>query len=179
MTSIFASLVKSATHQYNSEIEEIERLLQDAASKLNDTENDALNLRPKRLILESQLNSARQTAMWSTIVSTLADTTTTICNTLLGQFGPLKKQLSQLFLSAEKIRSDALALDYRKMEFSVGLLEICRDSLIDQALIDEASMVKDEVINEYVGAVPEEVQKMASDISERMSLIATVPCIRS
>lgn len=134
------------------------------------------------MALEAQLNTARQTQALIPSVSSLATTTNTNCRMLQQQFGPLKDTSAQLLLSVGKIESDATvtqALAYSKKEFAVGLLEICKDSLMDQALLDEATMVRDEVMKEYGGAIPEEVQDMAAEASEKMSLIVTIPSIRA
>lgn len=136
----------------------------------------------KRMTLDTRLSAAKQTAALIPGVSTLADTTNTNCIMLQHRFGPLKERSAQLLLSVGKIQSDATvtkALAYSKKEFAVGLLEICRDSLMDQALLDEATMIRDEVMNEYGAAIPDEVQEMASETSERMSLVTTVPSIRA
>ncbi|KAH7629126.1 hypothetical protein B0T09DRAFT_266499 [Sordaria sp. MPI-SDFR-AT-0083] len=164
------------------ELNEANRLLQDAQRRHRDAANELNNLRMKRMGLESRLSAARQTAALIPGVSTLANTTNTNCIMLQRQFGPLKEASAQLLLSVGKVQSDATvtqALAYSKKEFAVGLLEICRDSLMDQALLDEASMVKDEVINEYGGDIPDEVQEMAAETDERMSLVVTVPSIRA
>lgn len=164
------------------ELNEANRLLQDAQRRHRDAANELNNLRIKRMGLESRLSAARQTAALIPGVSTLANTTNTNCIMLQRQFGPLKEASAQLLLSVGKVQSDATvtqALAYSKKEFAVGLLEICRDSLMDQALLDEASMVKDEVINEYGGDIPDEVQEMAAETDERMSLVVTVPSIRA
>ncbi|KAK3956861.1 hypothetical protein QBC32DRAFT_201877 [Pseudoneurospora amorphoporcata] len=164
------------------DLDEANRLLADAQSKYDTATNDLNNLRTKRMALDTRLSAARQTAALIPGVSTLAGTTNTNCIMLQRQFGPLKEASAQLLISVGKIQSDATvtqALAYSKKEFAVGLLEICKDSLMDQALLDEAALVKDEVMNEYGGAIPEEVQEMAAETSERMSLVVAVPSIRA
>ncbi|KAJ4383712.1 hypothetical protein N0V85_008466 [Neurospora sp. IMI 360204] len=164
------------------QLDEANRLLQDAQSKYNDAANELKNLQLKRTALETRLSAARHTEALIPQVSTLQSTTNTNCIMLQGHFGPLKEKSAQLLRSVGKIQSDATvtqALAYSKKEFALGLLEISRDSLMDQALVHEASMVKDEVMNGYGGAVPDEVQEMASKTSERMEIIVTVPSIRA
>ncbi|EGO53862.1 hypothetical protein NEUTE1DRAFT_132296 [Neurospora tetrasperma FGSC 2508] len=164
------------------ELDEANRLLKDAQRKYNEAANELDKLRVKRMTLDTRLSAAKQTAALIPGVSTLADTTNTNCIMLQHRFGPLKQRSAQLLLSVGKIQSDATvtkALAYSKKEFAVGLLEICRDSLMDQALLDEATMIRDEVMNEYGAAIPDEVQEMASETSERMSLVTTVPSIRA
>lgn len=165
-----------------SSLDSATRLLENAQRDYNRAATDLNNLRLKRMTLESRLSAARQTSTLIPSVSSLASATNTNCIMLQRQFGPLKERSAQLLLAVGKIQSDATvtqALAYSKKEFALGLLEICRDSLIDQALIDEAAMVKDEVIKEYgAGEAPEEVTEMATETEERMGMIGAVLSIR-
>ncbi|KAK3401033.1 hypothetical protein B0T20DRAFT_348448 [Sordaria brevicollis] len=172
----------SKTKHTTIETREADRIIKERQGRASDAATKLVHMLLKRLILESRLNAAFQNVEEITVMWTRARNTTDNCKKLLGQFGPMKERSARLLLSAGKIHSDATAvqaLAYTKKEFAGGLLKICRDSLIDQALIDEASKVKDEVINEYGGAVPEEFQTLASEVSERMSRIKTVPSIRT
>ncbi|KAJ4005480.1 hypothetical protein NW752_002312 [Fusarium irregulare] len=97
------------------------------------------------------------------------------------RFAPLKQAASQLLASAREIQRKALMTQgtaQSKKEFVDGLLRICIEGLMDQALEDEARLVRDEIVNEYGGQLPSDIEKLATELTEKINTFASLPSLR-
>lgn len=136
-------------------------------------------LHGQRAVAEARLRDARRITTIFPGLSALATTINANCVVLQHRFVPIKEVIAKLSLAAGWLK-EYVAGAHTKERFAVGLLEICRDSLLDRELMDEALMVKDEIMNEYGAAdVPEDVKKVAVEVSERLGQIAGVASIRA
>jgi len=96
------------------------------------------------------------------------------CEVLQRRFSPLKRAAAQMLASAREIRDGA----YSKKEFVEGLLRICMEALMDQALEDDTRLVRDEVVNGYGGQLPSDVEKLAAELTEKINTFSSLPSLR-
>ncbi|KAI5920340.1 hypothetical protein F4810DRAFT_723719 [Camillea tinctor] len=164
----------------HGQLKNARRAFNDAQNRLNEDRNRVSSLTSERNSLESQRNFTSQTSALIPELRAMATTTESECIMLQRQFGPLKEVSSRMLMRVREIEQGVTvmqALAYSKQEFAADILRICNESLIDQALVDEDRMVMNEVMREYGGDIPDEVQELAATIEGKMEFIATVPSI--
>lgn len=66
---------------------------------------------------------------------------------------------------------------FRKGEFVLCLLKICKEVLIDPVLVDEVRLVRNELVNEYGGDLPDRIKETVEAVDISMKAIAASPSI--
>ncbi|KAK0660477.1 hypothetical protein QBC41DRAFT_350919 [Cercophora samala] len=164
------------------EIDEIRREMERTAGDHDRARNQLWQLQSQRQSLEQRLNQAQALSALLPGVSANASAAKAQSVMMQTQFAKLKDTATQLVLRVGEMQQGAVvteAVAYMKKEYAFGLLQICQSAAgVDSALLDETAMVKNEIVNEYGGAMPANVQAAAAAVDEKMKLLAGTTSIR-
>ncbi|KAK3938886.1 NCU06412-like protein [Diplogelasinospora grovesii] len=145
-------------------------LLNSSQQQLNEAGRNIWRLNGTRSSLEMRLHEQEQLKAHLPDVEHAAEDSKKYCVTLEQSFVKLKESSSKLLVKVREIEkgTSAMGTAFLKKDFAVGLLEICLDCLISDRVYHEAEMVKNEVIDEYGGEIPDEVAEMAFSFDRKI-----------
>jgi hypothetical protein len=163
------------------QLDEANRHLNDAERQLNDAQSRLYDLQNQRNQMDARLRFMQQTQSLVPQLTTAAEATEFRSIALQRRFAPLKEAASRLLVRVREIQQEAVvtqSIAFSKKDFAIGLLGICKEALMDQALEDETRMVRDEVINEYGEKLPEDVEAISAEVNEKISTFSSLPSLR-
>jgi hypothetical protein len=131
--------------------------------------------------LDSRLRFVQQTEQLVPQLTSAAEAAEFRSIALQRRFAPLKEGASKLLMRVREIQQGAVvtqAIAYSKKDFAEGLLRICNEALMDQALEDETRLVRDEVVNEYGEKLPSDVDELAAEVTEKINTFSSLPSLR-
>ncbi|KAM0228289.1 hypothetical protein ACHAPO_010833 [Fusarium lateritium] len=166
--------VNDRLEEAQRELNEITRHLSDAHAKLN-------NLQTERNQLDSRIRAMQQTEQLVPQLIWAAEAAEFRCIALQRRFTPIKDGASRLLVRAREIQEGSKvsqAIKYSKKDLTERLLRICSEALMDQALEDEARLVRDEVVNEYGGPLPSAVEEVAAEVTQKINTFSSLPSLR-
>lgn len=173
----------------NMEAAELGRQLDDACHRFEDTNNQLRHtlsnmhaLYDERNHVESQLRLTQQADRLVYEVHSAAQAADFRSRALQGRFVPLRETAQKLLSKAYGVQQaveGARAAACAKKDLTKDLLYLCKEALMDQALEDEARMVRDELINEYGGQLPSDIEGIAAELDGRIRTFSSLPSLRN
>ncbi|EXK83169.1 hypothetical protein FOQG_12520 [Fusarium oxysporum f. sp. raphani 54005] len=164
-----------------NQLNEAHRLLDDANHQLREAQSSLSKMQIERNQLDSRLRFVQQTEQLVPQLTSAAEAAEFRSIALQRRFAPLKEGASKLLMRVREIQQGAVvtqAIAYSKKDFAEGLLRICNEALMDQALEDETRLVRDEVVNEYGEKLPSDVDELAAEVTEKINTFSSLPSLR-
>lgn len=171
------------------EAAELSKQLDDACRRFEDTNNQLRHtlfnmhaLYDERNHVESQLRLTQQVDRLVYEVHAAAQAADFRSRALQGRFVPLRETAQKLLSKVYDVKQaveGAQAAAYSKRDLTKDLLCLCKEALMDQALEDEARLVRDELINEYGGQLPSDVEGIAAELDGRVKTFSSLPSLRN
>ena len=102
------------------------------------------------------------------LLQSLVDTINNQASQLMTGFASLKDNSRKLLLLAQEMENRAVVtmkMAYKKSMFASGLLKLCRIAPVEQRILNEIRMIRDEILEGYAGLeLPDEVQKLLGEV---------------
>ena len=118
--------------------------------------------------LEIRVKEVFQLDQHFILMRSVADAVSQQSSLLMTGFAALKDKSTTLMLLAQEIANRALVTmkgSYKKSMFAEGLLKLCKLALVDERVVDEILMIRNEIVSGYAGLeMPDEMSKLVGDV---------------
>lgn len=120
--------------------------------------------------LEIRVNEVFQLDQRVILMRSVADAVSQQSSLLMTGFASLMEKSTKLMLLAQEIANRAVVTmkgSYKKSMFAEGLLKLCKLAFVDEQVVDEILMIRNEIVSGYASLeMPNETSKLLGDVDD-------------